>query len=360
MLTSWHVLGSRQFGGADQFYVRLIQALNATGEHRAVAVNRGRRSPVAPALEGQVEQIHLPFANKYDFYSRRTLTRAIRKRAPDIVQTYMGRATRLTHIPKCGNSVHVARLGGYYKIAGYYEHADAWVGNTRGVCDYLVQSGLPIKRVYRIGNFVPQPSDNFQPGTAALRRQWNIPDSAWVVFSLGRLIGIKGMDVLLRAFAGLPEEIGGRPVYLLIAGDGPLRDELHQLGQEMGMKGRLRWLGWQNDPAPFFALADVMVCPSRRETLGNVILEAWSHRLPVIATRTPGAQELVEDGENGLLMDIDDHCAMTAALQQLLTADAAERARLGDKGGTAVQESYSRDAVVNAYLSLYAELAGAG
>lgn len=105
----------------------------------------------------------------------------------------------------------------------------------------------------------------------------------------GTLYQHQGVDDLLQAFAVLPAEIAGRSAYLLMAGNGPDRDRLQRLCRELALDARLRWVGRQDDPAPFYGLPDVMVCPSRHETLGNVILEAWSHHLPVISTRTPSA-----------------------------------------------------------------------
>ena len=153
---SIHVLGGRQFGGADQFYVRLIRALRDAGQE-VTAINRVG-SPVAQALAHDgVAQVHFPFANGWDAWTAWRLRALIGAREPCVVQTYMGRATRLTRLPATSRAIHIARLGGYYKIDGYYRHAHAWIGNTKALCDYLVQSGLPAERVFLIGNFVPDP-----------------------------------------------------------------------------------------------------------------------------------------------------------------------------------------------------------
>lgn len=358
-MRSWHVLGGRQFGGADQFYVRLVRALNEREGHQALAVNR-EDVPVARALAGSCEQRHLPFANKYDRYTTWRLRHWIARERPDIVQTYMGRATRLTRVPRSAPSVHVARLGGYYKIRGYYEHAHAWVGNTQGVCDYLVREGLPSSRVFKIGNFVPERDpDVGSREIARLRRDRNIPDDALVVFTLGRFIDIKGFDDLLKAFAKLPTTLHGRPLHLIIAGDGPLKQPLHELADRLDVQTRVHWPGWCERPAPFFELADVMVCPSRHETLGNVILEAWRYAKPVVATRTPGALELVAPGDTGVLCDVRSPSALADALRSLLSAPARERERLGEAGQTELEVHHSRQAVVSAYDELYRRLCDA-
>lgn len=352
---SLHVLGSNQFGGADQFYMRLVHALQQARQPVAAITRQG--SPVAQALAGQaVEHLALPFLNTWDVWTALKVRTLVARRQPCVVQTYMGRATRLTRLPKNSGAVHVARLGGYYKLDGYYRHAHAWVGNTRGVCDYLVKSGLPAGRVFQIGNFVPEPGVVASEALAQLRAAWTIPEDAWVVFTLGRLIEVKGFDDLLRALAQLPPRVAGRPVVALIAGDGLLAEPLKALAEDLGLGSRLRWLGWQAEPAAFYRLADAFVCPSRHETLGNVILEAWSYGLPVVSTATPGALELVEDGCTGVLCPCAEPSALAGCLAALLSGAAQDRWALGTAGRARLEQAFSKDAIVGAYVALYRDL----
>lgn len=351
MYPSLHILGSRQFGGADQFYVRLLGALHEAGQP-VVAVNRAG-SPVAEALKASsIEQTHLPLANQWDLWSVWRIRELVARRQPCIVQTYMGRATRLTRLPSKTKAVHIARLGGFYKIDGYYRHAHAWVGNTQGICDYLVKSGLPAERVFHIGNFVPEPFVFSSQHLEELRDKHNIPSDALVLFALGRLIGKKGFDDLLHAFAELPAESNGRPLILLIAGDGPSADRLKALSESLGLSSRVRWLGWQR-PDPFYAAADLFICPSRREPLGNVILEAWNYRLPVVSTATDGALELIDAERTGFLAPCGDPSGLAAQIRAVLALSDTERSALGEAGHAFLRSRYSREAVVGAYLELY-------
>ncbi len=354
-LPSIHVLGSRQFGGADQFFVRLTRALHETGQP-VTTVSRPN-SPVTQAIAHDgMEKIQLPLSNGWDVWSIWQLRGLIKSRQPCIVQTYMGRATRLTRLPKKSQAVHIARLGGYYKIDGYYRHAHAWVGNTKGLCDYLINSGLPANKVFEIGNFVPNPIAISAETLITLRQDWSIPNDAWVLFTLGRLIDIKGFDDLLEALAILPSEIDGRPVIVLIAGTGPLDAKLKALTAQLGLESRIRWLGWQDPPDAFYALADVFVCPSRVETLGNVILEAWNYGLPVVSTQTPGPLELIEEGRTGLLTPIGEANRMAARLKEMLTATTTQRNAMGEAGKAYLNAHFGKSAIVNAYLSLYDRL----
>lgn len=357
MVSSIHVLGSHELGGADWFFVRLLHALQRAG-HPTLAVIRPD-SPVRQVLSGEVEQVLLPLASKWDVLSRWRLTRLIAQRRPDVVQSYMGRATRLTRLPAGSRSLHVARLGGYYRIDGYYRHAHAWVGNTRDICDYLRRERLPAERVFHIGNFVPTPRTVSDDERERLRAQLGLPADAFVVFALGRLVEKKGFVDLIEAFAQLEPKVGDRPLMLLLAGDGPQRPALTERVQQLGLAQRVVFAGWQNDTTPYYALGDVFVCPSRHEPLGNVILEAWQHRLPVLSTRNEGARELVSEGDNALLAPLQDPAGLAQGLRHMLALSGAEREQLAAAGHATVQREHSERAVVGAYLDLYDKLRGA-
>jgi glycosyltransferase involved in cell wall biosynthesis len=349
-ISSLQVIGSKGPGGAENFYIRFIQALHAAGA--PVQALNPPGSPVAQALEGEVTQLHLKMRSVYDFVSRWHIQRIARQQRPDIVQTWMGRATRLTHLHPKHDPLHVARLGGYYNLKGY-RHAHAWIGNTRGIADYLVSNGLPAERVFHIGNFVDPALEKDATLIRSTRGELGIPDDALIISAVGRLHPNKAFDTLLHAFTRLPDQIGGRPLHLVIVGDGDLREKLQA---QAGQNRRVHWAGWQTDTDPYYHMADVFVCPSRHEPLGNVILEAWAHHCPVISTRTDGGLELVEDGVNGLLTEVDAPADMADALRNLLAADASARLALADNGLQTLESKFSREAIINQYLAVYQQL----
>jgi glycosyltransferase involved in cell wall biosynthesis len=352
-----HILGSREFGGADQFFVRLVRALQEQGD-TVLAVTRPR-SPVGKALdEAGPPQMRVGMVNGFDLWSVWRIRRLIRKHRPLVVQTYMGRATRLTRVPREMSTVHVARLGGYYRINGYYRHADAWVANTEGIRRYLVESGLPSDRVFGIGNFVPPPCLLTGEARARLRSEHGVPADARVLLAVGRCIETKGFRELLEALSELPKQVDGRRWFAWIAGDGPMRGALELATRDLELEDRVRWLGWQADPGPLFAAADLFVCPSQHEPLGNVILEAWNHGLPVVSTPTDGARELMTQEVNGRLAGGLDAPALKRALEETMEATDDQRWAWGEAGRATVLRHHSRAAVVGAYRELYALLAG--
>ncbi|MBK7984672.1 MAG: glycosyltransferase [Candidatus Competibacteraceae bacterium] len=351
-IRSAHVIGGRLLGGAELFYARLVNALHRRGQ-TALAITSAD-SLIAGELWPDVPRAHVPMRGVWDWWSRWRLQKLLQTYRPQIVQTYMGRATRLTHLPVAPHLVHVARLGGYYTLKGY-RHAHAWIGNTQGICDYLIRNDLPARRVFHIGNFILPREASSAEGLARRREQWQVPTDALLVVAVGRLHPVKGFDDLLNAFACLPTTLDGRPLYLIIVGDGPLALKLKHLSEQLDIASRVRWTGWRRDAGHFQEMADVIICPSRHEPLGNVILEAWAWRRPVIATRTLGPTEIAAHQDDAWLVPVADPAALAEALRLLLT-DASLRASIAANGYRKVSTSYSEGAIVSAYLELYAYL----
>ena len=101
----------------------------------------------------------------------------------------------------------------------------------------------------------------------------------------------------------------------------------------LGIAERVRFLGWRDDVPALLAAADILVCPSRHEPLGNVVIEAWAAGVPVVATASDGPAGLIDDGESGLLVPLPGRpgggAAGLAAAIERLCRDPALRARLG-------------------------------
>jgi L-malate glycosyltransferase len=351
MSRSMHIIASRQPGGAEGFFVRLVQALNSAGHEASAIVPPG--SAVSLELGASVRQWQIKMRGHWDLIARHQIQARIGRQAPDIVMTYLGRAARLVRLPSGRLPIHVARLGGYYDLR-QYQHAHAWVGNTRGICDYLIGSGLPASRVEHIPNFVDLPESPSLQGIARVREELALRPGTRVVLALGRLHQVKGFDTLIRAFAQMAAN--DEAAMLVILGEGAERAKLEDLARDLSLAERIRLPGWRNDLSPYFASADLFVCPSRLEPFGNVLLDAWSQGVPLLATRTAGASELVTDKDNGVLVDIDDIAAMAAAMSMMLSMSETERAALVENGRAMLKARYSREAVVTRYLEYFERL----
>src|ERR1700738_2565151 len=137
-------------GGAETFFTRLVAALQRAGEPQRVLIrHNSRRAQCLRAAGVQVGE--LAFGGIFDLATRSAFGPAIAAWRPDIVLTWMSRATRLC--PR-GDFVHVARLGGYYDLK-YFRRCDHLIGNTRAIVDYATATGWPRERIVYLPNFVP-------------------------------------------------------------------------------------------------------------------------------------------------------------------------------------------------------------
>ncbi len=340
-------MAGAQYGGAETFFLRLVVALQRAGEKQRVLIRRNpdRADGLRAAGVGVRE---LAFGGVFDLATRLAFRREVDAWRPAIVLTWMSRATQLC--PR-GEFVHVARLGGYYDLK-YYRRCDHLIGNTRAIVDYAVANGWPRERIDHLPNFVPDAS------AASIPRVGRAAASgikAPLALALGRLHPNKGFDLLLEALAATPE------VCLWIAGEGPQRPRLERLAARLGITGRVRFLGWRDDVPCLLANADFLVCPSLHEPLGNVVIEAWSAGVPVVATASDGPAGLIENGESGILVPLPDSRgggpqALACAIERV-SRDPELRARLARSGRRAYEAQFTEEAVVARYRGFFDRVA---
>jgi glycosyltransferase involved in cell wall biosynthesis len=340
-------MAGARYGGAETFFVRVATALQRAGEAQRVLIRRNPRRAQSLRAAG-VAVCELGFGGRFDVLSRLRFRREIAAWHPDIVLTWMSRATGLC--PR-GDFVHVARLGGYYDLK-YYRHCDYLIANTRAIAHYALANGWPRERVDYLPNFVPDVA-------AAAPVPWDVSLSASpapLALAVGRLHPNKGFDLLLEALAAT-REIG-----LWIAGDGPLRRPLERLATRLGMAARVRFLGWRDDVAGLMASADLLVCPSLHEPLGNVVIEAWSAGLPVVATASDGPAGLITDGETGILVPLPGSAgggpiALARAIERVC-GDEPLRKRIAEAGRRAYEAEFTEPIVVARYQAFLDRVAG--
>jgi glycosyltransferase involved in cell wall biosynthesis len=318
------LLGSAKDGGAETYFLSLVEALHADGLPQA-GVLRGHAGRERRLAKLDIPVCVASFGGPLDWRTRGRIARFARAEGAGALIAWMNRAARFAPRGPWGR---IGRLGGYYGLK-YYRGFDHLVANTRDIEAWIVRQGWPAERVRYIPNFAA-PTDASPADRAAL----GTPADAPLLLGLGRLHVNKGHDVSLRALARLPD------AYLWIAGSGPLEDELKALAQQLGVAERVRFLGWRDDASSLYRAADLCLFPSRFEPLGNVVIQAWAHGLPVVAAASQGPKDLIHTEENGLLVAIDDDAALAAAAARLI-ADRALGARLAEAGAARLAAEFS-------------------
>ena len=161
----------------------------------------------------------------------------------------------------------------------------------------------------------------------------------------------KGLDDLIAALALLPAGLCWRLVHI---GGGPMTEVLQRQAAEAGLAARIDWLGARPQEqvlaayrdADLFCLAPRIAGDGDRDGLPNVLMEAQSQGLAVVATRVSAVPELIEDGVNGLLVAPGDRAALAAALERLIR-DPALRAGMGAAGERRVRDDFAMDAGID-------------
>jgi glycosyltransferase involved in cell wall biosynthesis len=302
------VMAGAAAGGAELFYERLTIALHRAGETVLPVFRHNEQRALKLALAG-LNPAQLRFGGPLDLTTGRRLGRLLRRFGPHVVLAWMNRAARFT--PR-GEWVLIGRMGGYYNLS-YYRRCDHLVGNTIGIVNWVARQGWPCKRVHYLPNFA-EDFGNCAPATLP------VPQGVPIILGLGRLHPNKGFDLLIRALRHL------RAAHAVIAGEGPERPRLEAIARAAGVADRMHLPGWRRDTGALLAAADVLVCPSRHEPLGNVVIEAWSARRPVVATRAQGPSELIHDGVDGLLVPLEDAKALADGIAGLLSNSPSARA----------------------------------
>ena len=268
---------------------------------------------------------------KADIYARL----ALRGRAPlvstchtwydtDAVVTLYGRLDR-----------HVLR--GYTRVVAVSEE----------VRQRLLKAGVSASRIRMVRNGVDL--DRFAAATPSLPRS---TDGALTVGLVGRLAWEKGVDVFLSAAARVLQQ---SPVTrFVVAGDGPDRDKLERMLDDLNIRSGITMLGRRDDMPSVYASLDVMVSASRQEGLPIALLEGMASGRPIVATPVGEVPALIADRQTGLLVPADDAERLAEAISDMLR-DPQMRARFGAAARKRIQDEYSSARMTADYLHVYEE-----
>lgn len=347
------LIAGAEHGGAETFYGDFMLAMHQHGRTLPALTQRAVLRPYANRLD-RLEKAGIPvqtmnFGGWLDFRTRHELAQLLTDYQPQIVQTWMNRATKF--MPKRQQRrqpyVHIGWLGGYYDLK-YYQDCDHVIVLTDDMSRHALRAGWPKDRLHVVPQFA---SD--RRARPISRAQFATPDNAPLLLSLGRLHVKKAHDVLIRAMNDLPD------AYLWIAGEGEWRQPLTKLTADLGLNDRVRFLGWRNDREALLQTADACVLPSRYEPFGVVTLEAWAQGCPLIAAAAQGPKSLITHGHDGLVFPIDNVAALVDTIRTLIT-DTNLVKKLVVNGRQTYERRYSEQAVVKTYAELYQYLASLG
>lgn len=341
------LLAGAPHGGAETAFVDMCIALHEAGEDIVVAT-RPNELRVGQLKKAGLTVHELPFGGSLDLYTPFKLKKIIDTFQPDIVQTWMSRASHkipdLSGIAADHRPLSVARLGGYYKLK-YFKKIDYFVTITPDIGRHLQDLGVAPSRITHINNF----AETETVKTPLKRADLDTPDDKPVLLTLARLHKNKALDVLLDALTDIPD------AYLWIAGEGPEREALTAQCHDLGLDDRVRFLGWRDDRAALLQQADICVFPSRWEPFGTVFVQAWAQQTPLVTSKSDGPRQFVRHEEDGLVVPIDDAKSLAAAVNRVIQ-DPELATKMVKNGQKRYQNEFTKEQTVKAYLSYYKSL----
>jgi glycosyltransferase involved in cell wall biosynthesis len=289
----------------------------------------------------------------------------VREMGFDIVHGHLTGGTHAANVISLLSNVpvvvhgHVCSTDYNYKLAA---HRGMMVAVSQSVArHYAGRCGIRPDRiavVHNGSNIAQTPGATIDRKTSrlALSTELGLPGAARFVVITGRLVPLKGQDVLLEAFAKLASDHANLHVVLAGPHEDPVfADELRRIAARHGLSGRVHLLGLRTDVAQLLKAALVAVVPSRHEAFPLGVVEPILLGVPVVASRVGGIPEVLPGEPYPYLVPPDDVGALAEAIGRVLVAP-EEATRAARSAAIAVRERYSVESMVNGIDAVYRSL----
>jgi glycosyltransferase involved in cell wall biosynthesis len=228
-----------------------------------------------------------------------------------------------------------------------WNDADAVVAVSNGLRQFAAQTtpDIPIQVIpnaIELGQFTPPPRRN--------------GDARPKMLFVGRINAFKSVETLVAA-AGQLRQAGVDDFELQLVGEGDRRVSVERMVVEQDLTRHVRFLGWveRDKLIDVYRQADIFVTATTWEGMPNTVLEGMACGLPVVATRASGLEELVRDGVNGYLVDINDTAAMAKKLAELLQ-NPHERQRMGKQSRKIAENEFAWEFIAEQYVDVYRQV----
>lgn len=267
-------------------------------------------------------------------------------------------------IPACVGVLH--GLGEYDRPYRRWESraliSKAWrmVGVSRAVCDDLINSGAGFKpyNVRQINNAIDiSRAERLQHPKPQARQLLGLPEDAFVIGTIGRLVPAKGHVQLLEAFSEIKDDYP--QALLAIIGEGRLRQEMEAIIQARQLGGRVRLLGAKDDALQYVRAYDVFVMSSVSEGLPLALLEGMSARLPVVGSDIDSMRPILEDS-GGRIYPVGQSAILAERLREVVLLTPQERTKEGQRAYEYLCRAHAIEDFRKQYRDLLEEMLGNG
>ncbi len=366
-----HIVISLDIGGLERIVADLVRVGRSLNQNLSVICLEKPGT-----LAAQVEALGVPVlcACKPPGLRLATIGRVrelLRVLKPDVVHThqigaliYAGPAARREGVPVVVHTEHtntIARhrsLNRQFRTRLLWGLAGSYAARFFCVSDDIADAvrayrTVPGRKVVVVPNGIDTAAFATKADCESMRRDLGSPPGVPVIGTVGRLNEVKSQDLLIRSFAEISNH-NPKP-HLLLVGDGPERNPLQQLAENLGIADRVHFAGYQPRPERFLHDMAIFALTSRHEGMPLAILEAWAAGLPVVASRVGGVPRMVTQGQTGLLFDSGDEAALRELMIRLLRSPDEAR-RLGEAGREFVRSRFDLRVMAETYEQHYRNL----
>ena len=363
MKTILHCIDTTGPGGAETVFIDLATRLPVE-KYRAVVTIRGKGWVYEELCRRGVSPVILDAKGSFNWSYLRALCSLIRREQVDLVQSHLlgsnvycamaGLLTRTPVVTTFHGSVDIGEQERFkgLKFGAINAGAHCVIAVSEDLrTDILERTALRSDKMRVIYNGID--TSMFQRSRVnRLRRQFGWADDEVIIGSLGNIRPAKGYDILLRAAALLEQNKRSYRFVIAGQGKGQLYDELLRLREQLGLEDRVLFLGFTDDAAEFLSNLDLFLSTSISEGLPLSAIQAMVAGVPLLATRCGGYEELVSEGENGLLVEINNPGAIADALE-LLASNAGLRTRLAKQAKQHVIKTFDLGVMLSGYEKVY-------
>lgn len=361
-----HISTETGWRGGEQQLTLLTDGLAARG-HRSIVLTPPESKLFEDRLRAGIAR-PLSYISEFDVFAARRLTKLARTENADILHAHTSHAhslayiaSRWTHVPVVvTRRVDFPVNRNWLSSKKYGSKSVHFVAISEAIRQVLLSAGIPDDHVSLVYSGV-DPSrfeyrDRPRDDTAAA--QFGAPAGVPVLVNVAALTDHKDQATLLHAAALLRDH--GTAFKLIIAGSGELESHLKSLATELALNSHVQFIGYVQNLVPLYHAADVFVLSSHMEGLCTSILDAMLAGVPVVATRTGGVPEIVENERNGLLVAPRNPAALAEGLEKLMS-DPKLRMTFAAQGRSTVLGRFTADCMVDGNIAVYKQvLANAG
>ncbi len=349
-------------GGAERALVQIVTRLDRSRWEPFVFCLSGEGELAAVLRDAGIVVVCFGANKRHHLRVVWRLSRRLAKLQPTILQTFLyhanivGRlAGKTARVPLIVSGIRVAEKRSGFRL--WFDRATDWmvarhVCVSQDVAAFSAARGrLPASKLCVIPNGVD--AARLAEAPPADLAQFGIPPGSRTLLFVGRLDPQKGPFVLLAAVKDLLARHAD--LYVLLVGDGPLREKLRGWVAKENLASRIHFGGRRSDVPSLLQASELFVLPSLWEGLPNVVLEAMAAGIPVVASRVEGVSDLLVDGRTGLIVPPNSAVLLSKAIEQVL-ADPAQARKMARNAQHIVQERFAWQHVIDQYEQLYSEL----